>query len=118
MVALPLLQMLHGLDVNCHRNIILVSTDNASSQSHPAEIMLALVAAGSQHNGREMLLSCQLGMLLQAGDTLGRVNCIDPRESKPFAQPQLHRKDKVRDGVAVSTLHMRIVPLVVVMRCK
>lgn len=31
----------------------------------------------------------------QAGDTLGRINCIDPRQPKPFAQPQLHRKDKV-----------------------
>ena len=34
-------------------------------------------------------------LTLQAGDTLGRINCIDPRQPKPFAQPQLHRKDKV-----------------------
>ena len=30
-----------------------------------------------------------------AGDNLGRIHLIDPRQEKPFAAPMVHKKDKV-----------------------
>lgn len=30
-----------------------------------------------------------------AGDNLGRINLIDPRQDRPYASPTVHKKDKV-----------------------
>lgn len=33
-----------------------------------------------------------------AGDNLGRIHLIDPRQDKPYASPTVHKRNKARDA--------------------